>query len=211
MLKIMKKSILFAFITAWVALCSTASFTAKAQLVSFTTNTNNGCPPLTVNCTNTSIMDTTGVTFYWYFNDPPNSVPSDSAYNFSYTYLAPGNYNLRLRAYDSLSSYVGEYQQIINVQGSTGAFFPADSSSFCPNEMISFYTYDQWNSLNWNFGDSTPDANWNWATHAYTDSGIYTVRLIHNHVCGTDTVFQTLFINNGVVPVPQINSNANVA
>jgi len=96
-----------------MVLCITAT-TSIAQ-VDFTPDVNNGCPPLLVNCTNNThlSMDTTKATFYWYFEGPGDTVIDDSTYDASFTYLTPGNYEIRLAMYDSFMVYQGDFMQWI--------------------------------------------------------------------------------------------------
>jgi len=189
--------------------CCLALFgiSAKAQ-VQFSVDVSNGCAPLTVNATNQShtFWDTTNATFYW-FDQSFNPLPTDSTYDFSFTYTNPGNYEMRLRGYDSLMAFIGEYNMNITV-GGAGPFQPADSSSFCPGSSVTFSYNNMYNSLEWDYGDGSPSEFWNYTQHTYSDTGTFTVRLVVNDMCGNDTIYQTVFIDSSALPVP--NPNANV-
>jgi hypothetical protein len=66
------------------------------------------------------------------------------------------------------------------------------------------------NSIAWNFGDPASGANQSTAsnvTHKFSSGGIYTVRLIMQYSCSSDTVTKQIIIPN----VPAINISGNQA
>ena len=195
-------------VTGIAAFCSMLSSNALAQ-VEFTVDFDAGCAPHTVNATNIShtFWDTTNATFYW-FDVSSNPQPTDSTYDFSYTYTIPGSYEMRLIGYDSFMVYMGEWNRNITVSGAA-PFSPADSSEFCPNVNINFQYNNFWNSLSWDFGDGMgfqPGSSW--MNYTYADTGTYTVTVAVNDMCGDDTVSQTILVYNTATPTP--NPSANV-
>ncbi|MBL4658102.1 MAG: PKD domain-containing protein, partial [Flavobacteriales bacterium] len=191
-----------------ICFCLAIFNSAAIAQVEFTVDFDNGCAPLTVNATNIShtYWDTTNASFYWFIDYPAVSDTADTTYNFSNTYTTPGNYNLRVIGYDQFSVYQGEWSRNISV-GGAAPFQPADSSEFCPGASINFNYNNVYNSLEWDFGDTTPTAMWNYVQHTYADTGTYTVRLVVNDVCGNDTIYQTIKIYNTAVPVPNPSTN----
>jgi len=168
----------YSLLSFLICFCLVLTGTIAVAQVEFSVDTDNGCAPLTVNATNLShtYWDTTNATFYW-FDVSSNPQPTDSTYNFSYTYTVPGSYEMRLQGYDSFMVYMGEWNRMITV-GGAAPFMPVDSSSFCPGSSINFSYNSFYNSLEWDYGDGSPSEMWNWTAHSYADTGTYTVRLV---------------------------------
>jgi len=164
-----------------------------------------GCAPLTVEFTNTS-TDTAGVTFIWNYGD---GSLADTTFETTHTFTSSGSHWVNLKAYDNLWNYIGEYSSNINAWGSSGMFYMSPDSTACPGEEISFYTYDNYYSLEWDFGDGSPHEEWNWIEHIYTDTGIYNVTLLIETQCGVDTIAQTINITDTATPDVEINISTN--
>ncbi len=171
-----------------------------SQDVSFTTDTTEGCTPLNVLVTNTSTIDTNGVTFIWNFGEGDDWY----GYDTSHTYNSPGNYGIWVQAFDSLFNYIGYYDTQINVFGFSDTIIMSTGPTACFGEEINFYTNDQYYWVEWDFGDGGT-AYWNYYPHTYSDSGIYVVTMVIENQCGIDTTVQSIEITNSSIPIVGIN------
>lgn len=179
--------------------------------VNFNHNYQGGCPPVTVNFTNTSSGPIHH--FAWYIFSGNNNVviPGDS---LSYTFSNGGNYQVRLDGFDDQNQKMGEYWQSLTIEGPTG-FFSVQTDSACPGDPLIFSPScingcggGNGNSpFSWDFGDGFTTTQ-GWVTHSYSSPGTYQVTLIDNSSnCGTDTVIDTMYIVNNYVPSVYLNAD----
>lgn len=130
-----------------------------------------GCAPLLTNFANTS---TNAIQWLWNFGDGSSS----TLQNPTHTYILPGDYDVRLVAFNSsgcgdtltLNSYI----HVINTAGN---FTPPPSITGCVpfNTTFSDITPGAV-SWTWNFGDGTSSTQQN-PSHTYSINGFYTVSL----------------------------------
>ena len=169
-----------------------------AQNVSFVASVYSGCPPLTVNFTNTS---SAGTVFTWYMD-----TNLDTVLNTSHVFNTSGKYWVSLYAYDNDGNYVGHAYTAIDVYGSVD-FYVSDVA-VCPNEEITFSSGVNSNSYLWSFGDGANAAS-SYVKHSYAAPGTYDVSLILNTPCGMDTVSKQIVVDNSLVPPNYTISNSS--
>ena len=80
------------------------------------------------------------------------------------------------------------------------SFSFASATTCSTNVTFSNASFNSDNNL-WDFGDGSAISTLNNTSHVYTNSGIYTVKLIAYNIYGSDTATQTVVIQNPVVPV----------
>ncbi len=169
---------------------------AAVAQVSFTADVTQGCKPLKVTFTNTSIMSG-NVTYVWSWNDgSPNYFGLDTAHTFYYT----GNYNVGLFAFDSNTGmFLGSSNMNINVTGGPNKIY-SNKDSACVGEDVYFYTNPSY-SATWYFGDGTSSGNISYnPSHAYMDTGKYIVKAVMNTPCGLDSLFKVVVVDTNAIP-----------
>lgn len=173
----------------------TVEIIAPPPFVGFAIDTSAGCPPLTVNFTNTSINVDTN-TFVWFFGDGDYRNET----NTSHTYYMSGSYTVTLQAVD----YFGNVQTsdtIIDVW-----VMPSAAFNFTPAEIVipdqpvtcmPIFPNSSYSYL-WNFGDDSTSTLMN-PVHYYADTGSFTISLIVTTTQGCADTMQ--LIGNGVAAV----------
>jgi len=136
----------------------------------------NGCAPLTVQFTNTSLQ---GVSYQWNFGDGGTS----AAEHPIYTYNLPGTYTVTLTAYGVGGTVnTATQQNIVVVHPRAQAFFVLQ-----PNEVVvptqAVFTYNLSGNADtywWDFGDGTTSTETN-PLHYYTYADTFDVMLVANN------------------------------
>ena len=145
-----------------------------------------GCVPLTVNFFEFASSNVDE--YFWEF---PGGDPSFSVLaNPVVTYHSPGTYSVTLTVINEVGEDARVLDDIIVVDPIPIADFDvvvagstADFSNF--SEYAFAYT--------WDFGDGSTSIESN-PTHVYQSGGVYTVMLISENECGSDTVFQMISV-----------------
>ncbi|MFZ1689201.1 MAG: PKD domain-containing protein, partial [Flavobacteriales bacterium] len=144
----------------------TASFTGGGE----------GCAPLTVTFTNTSLQ---GVSYQWNFGDGGTSAAEHPVY----TYNLPGTYTVSMTAYGVGGTVNTVVQQdIVVVHPRAQAFFVIQPNEVVvPNQPVFAYNLSG-NADNywWDFGDGTTSTETN-PTHYYTYPDTFDVMLVANN------------------------------
>ncbi|MBI5218086.1 MAG: PKD domain-containing protein [Bacteroidia bacterium] len=177
-------------------------FLAQSQQVSFTADQTNGCAPLAVNFTNTSTIDTNGVTFEWNFSDGG----SFWGYNASHQFLNAQNYWVSVTAWGQFHQWLGNYNMNINVGGASSYFYISAGPNVCVGQEIYFWSNDQTYWKHWNFGNGDT-ANDNWPRCTYYSPGTYNVMLIESTDCGIDTIVRQVYVSDSAIPTVEISFN----
>src|SRR5690606_9411081 len=138
-----------------------------------------GCPPLTVNFTNSTTSNVPGaITYQWAFGD---GTPFSNNQNTAHTYINSGQYNVTLKATDAQGCVTTLTKpQYINVHTTPVFNFTAQGNQCDIPAVINFATNITGTGpymYQWNFGDGGT-ANTSSPTHTYNTVGIYTVSLI---------------------------------
>ena len=135
-----------------------------------------GCAPLTVSFTNTSLG---GLTYQWNFGDGGTS----SADNPVYTYNVPGTYTVTLTAF-GLGGAVNTVSlvNIVVVHPQASAFFVLQPDEvLVPSQPVFTYNLSaNASSYWWDFGDGSTSTEEN-PVHYYASAGVYDVMLIANN------------------------------
>ena len=156
---------------------------------SFTMDSTNGCPPLTVHFTSTA-STTMGVitAYHWIFGDGGSS----NAPNPTHIYTVAGEYIPVLivkNSFGCLDTIISS--DTVKVGDALIPEFVANPLIQCVDQQISFTNltqgWDQNTNWLWEFGDGSTSTLRN-PTHAYSDTGIFSVTLIViNQGCSSDT------------------------
>ena len=157
----------------------------------FSADTTNGCAPLQVNFTNSSIY---AITYHWDFGDGTSSVQQ----NPSHTYTNPGTYTVTLMAFGASGTDSSSVSNQVYVYPTPVANFQAsyissggDTVYFADNSV------DAWTWF-WDFGDGTTDTVQN-PVHFYTFNGTFNITLIVTNGYGcSDTTFKPNFVTIAV-------------
>jgi len=132
-----------------------------------------GCAPHTVKFINNS---SGASSFTWNFGDGNTLNTIKNIDTVSHTYLLPGNYTITLFASNGCSDTTGTENIVIHP--SPQAAFAPSVTSACIGVPISFTNNSVGaSSYLWQFGDGINSSLSN-PTHAYTQPGTYTIRLI---------------------------------
>ncbi len=127
--------------------------------------------------------------YYWEFTGGTPATSTDI--NPNVYYLASGNYDVKLIAYNSVSNDTITNTYSVNINISPVAdFYANDTTLYLPNAFATFTNNSTYaSSYFWNFGDgttSTDQAPW----HQYTSAGSYTISLnVNNGICNDNIEF----------------------
>ncbi len=170
----------------------------------YTTNTSSCFVGNIFSYVNTSINSTTCL---WDFGDGSTS----TVQNPTHSYLSPGNYTVKLIAYNSFGcSNIKTRTNYISVIPKVHTSFTVNDSIACDINQV------------FNFSSSTPNANsWFWSfadgsnsilanpQHSYTNPGNYTVSLITGNANNcSDTLIKSNFISISANQVPLITASS---
>ncbi len=149
-------------------------------VVAFTADVVSGCAPLVVN-----FMDeTTGTVNSWSWEIQGGTPNTSTEQNPTVTFDTPGTYDVTLTVTNPNGSYPITQTSMIVVEATPSAAFDANLSgsvySFTNNSTGA-------TSYVWDFGDGSMTSTEMNPTHSYALSGSYTVQLISNGPCGSDT------------------------
>ena len=125
-----------------------------------------------------------------------------------HTYTALGTYYPYANEYDNLGAgnYLGWTYGSSGYVQVNGATINAPDTT-CPNAAVNFCGSYPANSWNWNFGDGGTSSGNQCPQHTYTATGSYTVTLVENSNCGTQTVTKKIVVNNLLIPNASFGSN----
>ena len=165
----------------------------------FHANKTSGAAPLLVSFTNDSTGNYTSS--LWNFGDNTTSNQTNPAHS----YTNPGTYSVTLTVSGPGGTDVETKTGYIQVYTTPVAdFLGTPTSGDVPLTVqftnISTGTYE---TVQWNFGDSTPPVTDDHPSHTYTEPGTYTVSLTLNGPAGSDTETKTNYVTvnpNGDIP-----------
>lgn len=152
----------------------TASFTGSAD----------GCAPLTVQFTNTSLL---GQSYLWNFGDGGSS----TADNPVYTFTVPGTYTVTLTAHGpgGTVNTVVHVDSIVVRPRATAFFIAQPEQVVVPGEPVDFHNLSgNADSFWWDLGDGTTSTEMN-PEHTYQQAGGYTVTLVANNMWNCPDTF----------------------
>lgn len=146
----------------------------------FDINTTEGCAPLTVEFTNQSSDNTSGLLWFFEGGTPSTSTAENPVVSFS----SGGSYNVMLIAGNETGNDTLEMIDIINIDAGPNTAFFVDA-----NELeVSFNnTTGNGTSYIWDFGDNMGNSTEINPTYTYAEEGEYTATLIATNDCGSNT------------------------
>ncbi len=167
-------------------------------------STGNVCQNAILSITNTSTISSGSITYLWEFGDGTTSTDAVPSKTFATT----GNYIIKLNT-TSNKGCKHLAQTFFNVMPKPQANFSVNDNSQCLNQNF-FSTINQSTiasgtfTSSWNYGDgSITTTN---TSHTYSDSGIYTIRLIEQSNLGC---LDTFDLGVNVYPSPMANFSIN--
>jgi gliding motility-associated-like protein len=174
--------------------------------VNLIVNPTNGCTPLTVTATNTSVGG--ALSYAWYVDN----VFISSAVNIPpQTFTAPAgntvaNHTIRL----VVSNHCGTRDSIVNitVHPAVQAVFTPVTSTICAGGSVTFTQTSFGDQLTyaWDFGNGNLANTAGPHTQTYNTAGTYTVSLTVTGFCGTSTQTATVTVN----PMPTASITPSV-
>ena len=192
----------------WVRLTATSPSGCQAQLqvnsavsvispiANFTANDTVGCPPLSVQFTNTS----TGANSYlWNFGDGTTSTQPNPVHNFQQL----GSYDVTLMITSSNGCRDTLFMNnLVDVSYQQATYTPPPAITGCAPFGVSFSMAPQPGiTYLWDFGDGTTSTSAS-ASHVYADAGTYVVSLVVNDGTPCSTIYpnyQTVIVE-GILP-----------
>lgn len=160
-----------------------------------------GCPGLSVDFTDASIVDTTINQWQWNFGDGTTS----TLQNPVHVYNTPGAYTVTLTVTNVLNCSDTEIKtNIIEVYTPPTAGFLTNTAAGCMPLTVNFTNASVGGtasivSYNWNFGDGSTSGLLN-PSHTFSQAGTYNVRLLATDANGcVDSVLNTIIVR----PLPQ--------
>ncbi len=157
------------------------------------------CINASINFASTAVPTPTSVS--WDFGDGTTS----SLFNPAKAYSTPGNYTVRFIA--DFSGCSDTAYSTITVFAKPIASFNAPITSSCKPPLTVNFNNTSTSAINyeWDFGDGNTSVLRN-PSHTYTNTGLYTVRLIATNANGcSDTLIQPAFVRI-IAPVADINN-----
>ncbi len=180
----------------------------------FTAQPTEGCSPLVVQFTDTSVPDTIAYSYAWDFGDPSATVNTSTEKNPQHLYSSYGNFDvsLSITSPNGCSSSISK-PGLIKVHPTPLAKFTPNPSnaSLSDNPNVTFTNETENYILSettwrWDFGDGFSSTDMN-TSHIYTDPDDYAVMLVATNSYGcADSVTHTvvvedeLFIPNILTP-----------
>lgn len=143
----------------------------RIPTASFSVNQLDGCPPLEVKFTKTTIEK---YPYTWYFGDK-NATSTEE--NPVFVYEQPGIYSAKLVVIGPDGKPVEMIKNITVRDLPVAKFDVVNSQVFIPDEELRCFNYSSGaKTYLWNFGDGNTSQDLNPA-HTYKDSGVYTIKL----------------------------------
>jgi len=154
----------------------------------FSAATIQGCAPLTVTFNDQSTGNITG----WMWSFEGGTPATSTAQHPTVTYTQPGSYNVSLTASSGSLQNSTQQTDYIVVSGAPITAFSA--LNLLGSQSVEFNnTTTAASSFHWHFGDGSESDAAN-PSHSYQADGTYTVTLIANNACGSDTATQQVTI-----------------
>ncbi|MBS1741978.1 MAG: PKD domain-containing protein [Bacteroidetes bacterium] len=190
---------------------------------SFTINTTEGCSPLLVNTTNTSVTTNTcsgGLTYLWQVSYSSGFCGNTSDWSFtggtnansqnpSFSFVGTGTYTISLSiitpcgTFTANQSVVVKKKPMVNINPINDACIP---SSVNPTATIT-NCGNQTPGISWSFPGGLPNSSTaaNPGTIVYNTSGNYTVTLAVSNECGTTNATTPVVVHPTPVPTVPVD------
>jgi PKD repeat protein len=152
----------------------------RAPVVSFSSSQQSGCAPFEVQFTDNSTNDPTN----WFWEFEGGSPATSTEKNPLIIYENEGIFDVTLTVTNSFGTSTVIFQNYITVYGPPEASF---EYTLINGQIITTYNGNNVSSYNWDFGDGTRRTEQS-PIYNYTVSGNYTITLIVENPCGSDTI-----------------------
>ncbi|HKR03774.1 MAG TPA: PKD domain-containing protein [Bacteroidia bacterium] len=136
------------------------------------------------------------LSYLWNFGDGSQS---DTTINPSHNYIANGTYTITLIVGNICSSDTFQLQVTINIPLAPTANFTINTQP-CNLNVTLTNTSQNGTGYQWDFGDGSISSLTN-PPHTYASPGIYTITLITNNNCFSDTIQQQIDLSGAGQPV----------
>ena len=154
----------------------------------FTQNLSNGCQGLSI--VFTAVPQGEGLTYAWTF-EGGNPASSDAP-NPTVSYATAGTYDVQLIVSNAAGADTVAQSGVVIVSPNPQAAFTANGN--LGDAVVQFgNTSTDASSYQWFFGDDSESTEEN-PSHTYEADGTYTVTLVANNACGSDTTTQEVTI-----------------
>ncbi len=193
------------YVSSGSGACLTACAAAAPPSANFTVTPQNGCAPLTVNCTDQSTNNPT----FWNYTVTLNGAPiaNSTQQNPTFTLTAPGCYDITLIATNSIGSSA-PFTQSVTVEGTPNANFTWVNVG----TVVTFINLTTPNEAClppitwlWDFGDGNTSTEFE-PTHVYSTENFWNVTLVASNPCGTSSFFQE--VHSFFPPVADFDADA---
>ncbi|MFN6944625.1 MAG: PKD domain-containing protein [Cytophagaceae bacterium] len=147
-----------------------------------------------------SVADSSA-TYEWYFGDGGNGI----GFNTSYTYSAPGTYELYLYKYiNGDSCYTSQFVTISAPQGQDSCSANFSYSISGNSVFVSASVADSSAAYSWNFGDGSNGSGFN-TSYTYSTPGTYELSLFK--FIGADSCYASQFVT--ISGAPQVGDSCS--
>ncbi|MEO1712610.1 MAG: PKD domain-containing protein, partial [Bacteroidota bacterium] len=181
--------------------CGTTTFTqilsisAVIPTASFTATPSSGCAPLVVQFEDQS----EGTPDSWEWEFPGGNPSTSTDPNPVVTYTSPGIYDVTLMVSNLAGTNMLVQSQIVEVLDEPTAGFTWVHTG---NTVVFTNTSQAGSTYSWDFGDNNTSTNPS-PMHEYLEAGVYTVTLVVENECGTDTYTETINLITSVNGLPE--------
>ena len=191
--------------------CGSASFSQILNIdagnlppsASFTSDNINGCEPMTINFTDSSIGATS-----WNWSFPGGTPSSSTDQNPEVLYNNAGTYDVTLE----VTNINGTDSQVSSSYITVLALPTTDYTFVVQDSLVTFTNLSSnVSSTSWNFQDGTFSTQTN-PTHVFTQSGVYDVVLTSANGCGSTMATYSIEVVTGLSsgPVPDFVASPTV-
>ncbi len=175
-----------------------------SQYADFQISPDDPCAP--VNVTFSNLSDESGLEgsaeYHWEIDGTPFNQFEPVAQIWE-----AGEHFVSLTLIDGANGSVQGYkEEFIFIEGIMDHFRTSTGPEACPGEQILFWTEQSFFNLYWHFGDGSfeDERNYNnYTSHTFYESGEYSVNLLIDNMCGTDTITRVINVSNAAVPEPE--------
>lgn len=144
--------------------------------------------------------------YVWNLGDG-SPIDSGSSSSIYHQFVNAGTYTVSVTIYNHCG-YDTTISGVVSIQNNVGFsgnlqlnIYPSPS---CPNDEVNFNVPGGYVQYDWNFGDGfTATTGKDWANHAYTAIGTYTVSVNITNQCGIDTMIYGVAVINTNGSFPQ--------
>ncbi len=175
----------------------------RTPVIGFSAGQQSGCVPFEVQFMDNSTNDPTN----WEWTFEGGNPSSSNEKNPLVVYDNEGIFDVSLTVSNGFGSSTVIFQNYITAYGPPEASF---EYTIVNGQIVTNYNGNSVSSYNWNFGDGTRKTEKS-PVHTYTSSGNYTIILIVENPCGSDTITTDVDIIISTTENPEYNGFIKVA